>query len=165
MSTQADRFVQAFGDAANRSGVLSELAGKIFAALYLSPSPLSLDEICDNVGASKSNVSVQVRELLTLAMVRRAGIGGRRHYYEASTDLWSIATEVIGRRLEQEARSLLSEIQQTEPALASSSETSDAVKARLVAMRMFLQLAIGMVESIRKGGAPDIVKISALSKS
>lgn len=163
MSEQADRFVQAFGDAANRSGILSELAGKIFAALYLSPGPLSLDEICDSVGASKSNVSVQVRELLSLAMVRRAGIRGRRHYYEASTDLWTIATELIGRRLEQEARSLLREVQQTEPALASNPETSDAVKARLVAMRTFLQLAIGMVESIRKG-SPNMEKISALTK-
>ena len=32
-------------------------------------------------------------------------------------------------------------------------------------LRTFLQLAIGMVESIRKGGAPDMGRISALSKS
>ena len=99
MSTWRDRVTQSLGDAASRSGVLSETAGKIFAVLYLNPGPLSLDEISREVGTSKGNASVQVRELLDLGMVRKVWVRrSRRDYYEAVTDLWSIAAEVIGRR-------------------------------------------------------------------
>jgi len=64
MSIWRDEVTQSLGEAASRSGVLSETAGKIFAVLYLSPGPLSLDEISREVGTSKGNASVQVRELL-----------------------------------------------------------------------------------------------------
>src|SRR6266571_2195893 len=132
MSTWRDRVTQSLGDAASRSGVLSETAGKIFAVLYL-------DEISREVGTSKGNASVQVRELVELGMVRKVWVRrSRRDYYEAVTDLWSIAAEVIGRRLEQEARSLLAAVSETERELPDATE--DLVKARVRSMRLFLEL-------------------------
>lgn len=161
MATWRDRFVQALGDAADRSGVLSELAGKIFGALYLSPGPLSLDELCAAVGASKGNVSIQVRELLDLGMVRRVPLRpGRRHYYEAATDLWPVATELIGRRLEQEARTLLRALEGVER--DAKPAAGDAVRARIAAMRVFMQLAIGMVEAFRRG---EVLRSEVLRKA
>src|SRR2546423_15168646 len=118
MSPWRERIIEALGDAANRSGVFSETAGRIYGGLYLNPGPLSLDEISREVGTSKGNASVQVRELLDLGMVRKVWVRrSRRDYYEAVTDLWSIAAEVIGRRLEQEARSLLAAVSETEKEL------------------------------------------------
>lgn len=161
MATWQLRFVQALGDAADRSGVLSGLAGKIYAALYASPGALSLDELCVAVGASKGNVSVQVRELLDLGMVRRVPMrAGRRHYYEAVTDLWPIATELIGRRLEQEARTLLRALAEVERDAASGA--GDAVRVRIAAMRVFMQLASEMIESFRRG---EVLKSEALRKA
>ncbi len=150
MSTWHDQVSQAFGDAASRSGVLSETAGKIFAVLYLSPGPLSLDEIAREVGTSKGNASVQVRELLEAGMVRKVWVKrSRRDYYEAVTDLWSIAAEVIGRRLEQEARSLLGAVSEAERVLPV--EAGDLVKSRMISMRVFLELTVRMIEGFRKG--------------
>lgn len=161
MAMWEQRFVQALGDAAGRSGVLSEMAGKIFGALYLSPGPLSLDELCAAVGASKGNVSIQVRQLLDLGMVRRVPVRpGRRHYYEAATDLWPVATELIGRRLEQEARTFLRALEEVERDIKP--KTGDVVVARLASMRVFMQLAIGMVEAFRRG---DMLKSEALKKA
>ena len=160
MTTVHDRFIQAFGDASNRSGVISEMAGKIYAALYLSPGALSLDEICGHVGASKGNVSVQVRELLALGMVRKVSVrSSRRHYYEAVTDLWAIATEVIGRRLEHEAQTLLHALQSVEPELQSDSGAGDLVKTRLATMRVFLQMVIGVVQGFRRGEVLSLDKL------
>ena len=58
MSTWRDRVTQSLGDAASRSGVLSETAGKIFAVLYLNPGPLSLDEISREVGTTLQAVGI-----------------------------------------------------------------------------------------------------------
>jgi HTH-type transcriptional regulator, glycine betaine synthesis regulator len=150
MSTWRDRVSQALGDAASRSGVLSETAGKIFAVLYLSPGPLSLDELSREVGTSKGNASVQVRELLELGMVRKVWVRrSRRDYYEAVTDLWTIAAEVIGRRLEQEARSLLAAVSEAERELPDAA--GDLVKGRVMSMRLFLELVAVGIEGFRRG--------------
>src|SRR5438067_11341247 len=99
MSTWRERIIEALGDAANRSGVFSETAGRIYGVLYLSPGPLSLDEIGEQVGTSKGNASVQVRELLDLGMVRKVWVRcSRRDYYGASTGRGASASAADGTR-------------------------------------------------------------------
>ncbi len=152
MPTSRERIIQAMGDAANRSGVFSEVAGKVYAVLYLTLGPMSLDEIAREVGTSKGNASVQVRELLELGMVNKIWVRrSRRDYYEAVTDLWTIAKQVIARRLEQEARTLLLALEAVRPEMAAEMETSDVLKARIDSMRLFLEMAVGLVESFRRG--------------
>jgi len=152
MSTWRERIIQALGDGASRSGVLSETAGKIFGILYLTPGPLSLDEISREVGTSKGNASVQVRELLELGMVRKVWVRrSRRDYYEAVTDLWSIAAEVIGRRLEQETRSLLAAVSETEKGIPE--DAGDLIRGRVASMRLFFELTVAGIEGFRRGDA------------
>ncbi len=154
MATWRDGITQAIGDAASRSGVFSETAGKIFAVLYLSPGPLSLDEIALGVGTSKGNTSVQVRELLALGMVRKVWVRrSRRDYYEAVTDLWAIATQVIARRLEREAQALLSALEVAEPDLLADPSAGDVLKTRISSMRIFIQMVTVMLEGFRRGEA------------
>jgi DNA-binding transcriptional regulator GbsR (MarR family) len=160
MSTWRDQVIQSLGEAASRSGVLSETAGKIFAVLYLDPGTLSLDEISREVGTSKGNASVQVRELLELGMVRKVWVRrSRRDYYEAVTDLWAIAAEVIGRRLEQETRSLLTAVSGAERELPP--DAGDLVRSRIVSMRAFLELTAAGIEGFRRG---EVMSPAALRK-
>ncbi len=162
MNTWEPRIVQALGDAAKRSGVLTEVAGKIFAVLYLSASHLSLDEVTAAVGTSKGNASVQVRQLLDLGMVRKVRVPrSRRDYYEANTDLWMIATAVVGRRIEDEARSLLTTLEGAGGNLSGDRAAGDVQRARVSSMRVFLQMAIAMIEGFRRG---EIMNTQALQK-
>jgi len=164
MSTWRENLIQALGDAANRSGVFSETAGRIFAVLYLSPGPLSLDEIGQQVGTSKGNASVQVRTLLDLGMVRKVAVGrSRRDYYEAMTDLWAVATQVISRRLEQEAQALLRAVEGAEREMSAEGAGGDLLKARLRGMNTFLQTTVVLLEGFRRGEAlsPDLLKKAA----
>ena len=151
MSTWRERIIEALGDAANRSGVFSETAGRIYGVLYLSPGPLSLDEIGQQVGTSKGNASVQVRELLDLGMVRKVWVRrSRRDYYEATTDLWAIASEVIGRRIQYEAEALLGALDGAEQQFGDGAG-GDLLKTRVGGMRSFLQSTIGLLEGFRQG--------------
>ena len=45
--------------------------GAIYGAIYLSPTPLSLDEIVEQVGVTKGAVSTNVRQLERLRMVHK----------------------------------------------------------------------------------------------
>ena len=79
----------------------------------------------------------------------------RRDYYEANTDLWSIATAVVGHRIEDEARSLLTALEGADPNLDKERA------ARINSMRIFLQMAISMVGAFRRG---EIMNTQALQK-
>src|SRR5437870_2247222 len=70
--------------------------GQIFGCLYLSPTPLSLEEIAKRCHMSKGNASVHVRTLHGWGAVHRASkLGTRQDYYHAETDLVDLASRRI----------------------------------------------------------------------
>ena len=91
MDTITAGFVDGIGAAAATSGVLSQLQGRIFALLYLTPEELSLDQIADELQQSKSNISVNIRGLVEWHLVRRVSVErSRKDHYEAATNFWLV---------------------------------------------------------------------------
>ena len=73
--------------------------GAIFAVLYLSPRPLSLDELVKQTGLTKGAVSTNVRGLARLGLVHPAAqLGDRRDYYVAETDFYQAARAILLER-------------------------------------------------------------------
>ena len=96
--------VEAGGRTAQSFG-LSRLFGQIYTLLYLSPEPLCLDELADQLGVSKASVSIAGRRLETWGAVRKVWVrGDRRDFYEAETDFRSILNggllTSLGKKLE-----------------------------------------------------------------
>ena len=72
--------------------------GQIFGLLYLSPTPLSLDEISSRLSMSKGNASINLRYLDAWGAVRSVAVSGtRRDHYQANANL----KEIILRRVEE----------------------------------------------------------------
>lgn len=62
--------------------------GEIYGLLFISPEPLSLDDLVRRLGISKGSVSQGLRALKGLGAVREAvGDGERRTYYEPAVEL------------------------------------------------------------------------------
>ena len=79
------RFIEAGGNTTHAFG-LGRLIGRMFALLYLSPHPLSLEEIADKLDISKAGASTTVRQLEEWQAVRCTPVpGDRRDFYEAET--------------------------------------------------------------------------------
>ena len=77
--------------------------GAIFGATYLSPQPLSLDDLVEQVGVTKGAVSTNVRALERLGMVhKRILMGERKDYYVAETDFWKIVKGILREREKSE---------------------------------------------------------------
>ena len=61
--------------------------GQVYSVLYLSPRPLGLEDLMNLLGLSKGAVSMTVRQLEQLGLLRRVWQqGDRRDYYEAVED-------------------------------------------------------------------------------
>jgi DNA-binding transcriptional regulator GbsR (MarR family) len=86
----------------------SKVMGQLYGALLLSPTPLSLDDLVERLDISKANVSMNLRTLEHMGMVRQAWVrGGRRKYYEAETDFWQIIANILsGREMRDVDRAL-----------------------------------------------------------
>jgi DNA-binding transcriptional regulator GbsR (MarR family) len=74
--------------------------GAIFGVLYLSPAPLSLDQLVQMTGLSKGAISTEVRTLVRMGLVHRSSkLADRRDYYEAELDFFkSIRAILLERR-------------------------------------------------------------------
>jgi len=70
---------------------LNRFVAQLYGILYMSDRPLSLDEISERLGASKGNVSINIRELERWGAVRKIWVkGSRKDYYEAELDIKKI---------------------------------------------------------------------------
>ena len=77
--------------------------GAIFAVLYLSPTPLSLDEIVQETGLTKGAVSTEIRALARMGLVHRSSkLGDRKDYYEAEADFYAAVRSILKERQNSE---------------------------------------------------------------
>jgi DNA-binding transcriptional regulator GbsR (MarR family) len=77
--------------------------GAIFSVLYLSPTPLSLDEIVEETGLTKGAVSTEIRGLARMGLVHRSSrLGDRKDYYEAEADFYAAVRSILKERQNSE---------------------------------------------------------------
>jgi DNA-binding transcriptional regulator GbsR (MarR family) len=113
MDRRTGIFVEGIGASAASSGVLNALQGRIFGLLYLEKDPLSLEDIADRLGQSKSNISINIRGLVDWHLVRLIRLpGSRRDHYEAATDLVRVMQEIMERRFRWNMRQVLATVQE-----------------------------------------------------
>ena len=91
-------FVERFALAKEGDG-LPRIAGRIFGLLLTGERDLSLDEIANELGASKGSASVNTRLLEQQGFIERVSKpGDRRDYYRISPDLFDrTMTERLAR--------------------------------------------------------------------
>lgn len=84
--------IRRFGDAYKAFG-LNKLMGHIVALLIFSPKPVSLDEICEQLGRSKGPVSQILRRLRDKKLIRKAWFAenNRKDYYEIEPEIFENA--------------------------------------------------------------------------
>lgn len=90
-------FIQGAGNiAASLIGVLNRVCGQIYALLFLSPTPLSLDDIVEELQVSKGSVSINIRILEDFKLVKKVWVkGSRKDFYEAVDELPKAVVKVF----------------------------------------------------------------------
>lgn len=77
--------------------------GAIFGVLYLSPTPLSLDEIVSETGLTKGAISTEIRALARMGLVHRSTkLGDRKDYYEAESNFYAAIQSILKERQNSE---------------------------------------------------------------
>lgn len=88
--------------------------GAIFAVLYLSPTPLSLDEIVQETGLTKGAISTEIRGLARMGLVHRSSrLGDRKDYYEAESDFYAAIRSILKERQNSEFDRAIRSVKET----------------------------------------------------
>ncbi len=142
-----ETFVLRWGDLGGQWGVNRSVA-QIQALLFLSEKPLTAEDIADQLGMARSNVSNSLRELLNWKLISRVPVlGDRRDHYVAETDLWQMAHKVAQGRKEREVDPMVMAIRAA-MAEADDPRISKVVRQRLVAMHDFVNTVEGWYEQM-----------------
>lgn len=94
--------------------------GRIWAVLYLSPEPLSAEDLRQALKLSSGAVSMTLSELARWGVVRKVWVQGeRKDFYAAEVHLWRMISRVLSER---ERTEIVTAIEAFEEALAEVAE-------------------------------------------
>ncbi len=147
--------------------------GAIFAVLYLSPTPLALDEITTQTGLTKGAVSTEVRTLARMGLVHRSTkLGDRKDYYEAETNFYTSIRSILKERQNSEFDRALRGVRETLEKLESGSVSGDEAEIAIIHERVkALQDFFNAIDSLthaviklEKLGMGNVTKILGVLK-
>lgn len=142
--------------------------GAIFGAVYLSPEPITLDELVTQIGVSKGAVSTNIRNLERLGIVHKKIIlGDRKDYYTAETDFWKVVKGILREREKNEFNYAIMSVGESINMLEEDADdiedlkTASFYKERMLALKQFFDSLDNLVATLL---AIDDIKSNVLKK-
>ena len=143
MEESTTNLVERFGLRFEADG-LPRIAGRMLGLLMVSAEPRSLDELAEELQASKTSVNTNARLLERMGAVERATKpGDRRDYYRVADNLHE---RMLDSRLEQmkTTRDLLSQ------AVSCCENRERHVKERLCSFAKYYEEMVGTLEAAKR---------------
>lgn len=127
-----DIFLGKVNQICNKFG-LNSIMAQLYMLLYLSDSPLSLDDMTERLKISKGSASINIRAVERYGAVRRVWVrGSRKDYYEAEMDIGKVVldrvTSMAQRRISEIDEILKSSYEILNSINSSNKEEEEAIK-------------------------------------
>jgi len=153
------RCILHWGEMAGRWGISRSVA-QIHALLFLSPAPLTADDIVTTLEVARSNVSVSLKELQSWDLVNITHVlGDRRDYFQAKKDIWEVLTTIVDGRKRREIDPTLSMLRDCAAEAKQDTDTPAEVKERVANMLEFLEELSSWYDQVRAMPRPTLLKL------
>ena len=159
LTPTTERCVLHWGEMAGRWGISRSVA-QIHALLFLSPEPLTAEDIATTLGIARSNVSVSLKELQSWELVNVTHVlGDRRDYFQARKDIWEVLTMIMDGRKKREIDPTVQVLRECVKDSSEDAQTPQATKERIASMLEFLEEMSGWYEQVRAIPRPTLLKL------
>lgn len=156
------KFILHWGEMGARWGINRTVA-QIHALLYLSPEPLTAEDIASTLSVARSNVSTSLRELQSWGLVSVGHVlGDRRDHYESVKDVWELFKVVLDGRKRREVDPTLNVLRSCVEELEGSGSPDQYTKQRLEEMLEFFETFTKSYEQIRDMPKEELLKLLKL---
>lgn len=96
------KFIQSWGTLGTDWGINRTMA-QIHALLLITPKPLCLKQVQEELNISSGNANMNIRALIDWGLVHKNLIPGeRKEFFVAEKDVWEIARRIIIQRKKKE---------------------------------------------------------------
>jgi len=97
-----DKFIQTWGSLGTLWGINKAMA-QIHALLFISPDPLSMEDVMKELGISRGNASMNLRSLMEWGIVFKVNVTGeRKEFFKSEKDVTELARQVAKERSRRE---------------------------------------------------------------
>ena len=149
LSPAKKQFILHWGEMGTRWGVNRTVA-QIHALLFLSPDPLSAEEITGTLAVARSNVSTSLRELQSWGIIRAVHVlGDRRTHYESMKDVWEMFRVIIDQRKRREVDPTLESLRRWVAELERGGPSDAYTRERMLEMLEFFETITALYHDAR----------------
>jgi DNA-binding transcriptional regulator GbsR (MarR family) len=160
LDSTAQKFIVHWGEMGSRWGINRTIA-QIHALLYISPDPLTAEEISETLGIARSTVSTGLHELQSWGVVKVIHLfGDRRDFFEVIGDVWEMFRVVLAERKRREIDPALDVLQDTVAELEQSNSCDQAVQEKVVEMLDVFETISHLYDQADKLSTATLVKIA-----
>jgi DNA-binding transcriptional regulator GbsR (MarR family) len=98
---------------------LNRSYGRLYGLLFFAEEPVSLDRLVAESGYAKSTVSTATSEMQRLHLIHRRSIPGegKKAFYEAERDFWTVMQEFLRREVQREIDTMTRSLETAEAEL------------------------------------------------
>lgn len=155
------KFVEHWGLMARSWGINSSM-GELFALLYITGSDWTAEDLRRQLGVSRGNVSMNLRELLAWGVVHKVHRSGeRRELFRAETEVWTLFRKILRERKRRELEPSLRVLDEAS-LLAGRHADLQGIQERIEALRRFFKAIDALAVQLLALPAGDLAEISQL---
>ena len=97
-----DKFISTWGNLGSLWGINKAMA-QIHALLFVSPEPLSMEDVMEELYISRGNASMNLRGLMDWGIVRKVNVSGeRKEYFTSEKDVTELSRQIAKERSRRE---------------------------------------------------------------
>lgn len=134
----------------------SDSAGYLRGLAISAKDPVSLDELVQDTGYSKSTVSLNMNQLKNLGLVKRVVIpGDKRHLYAPITDSETIKTNMLDA-ITKEVQLFCEALNKTESDILAGRDDAKYLLERIASLRQSYEMGKKAIDFLRKQSLDEI---------
>lgn len=135
-----------------------DAVGVLHGTLFLTDSPMSMDQLVEETGYSKSTVSTNMGILERMGLVKRVVIpGDKKYHYIPVIDPDSLRRDLI-INIRQNLQGILTALDRTEADLRAWENANPSVLERIEKIRRFYQQTDIMLDLILKYNTEEMIR-------
>lgn len=145
-----EKIILHWGEMGSSWGINRTVA-QIYALLYLSPEPLTADEVSSILAIARSTVSTGLHELQSWGVVKVLHVlGDRRDHFTTMNDIWEIFRRILDERKRREIDPTLEVLQESVKEMEIQSVDQPLVEDRVNDMLDFFETVSVVYEQYEK---------------
>jgi DNA-binding transcriptional regulator GbsR (MarR family) len=162
LSPVQQKFILHWGEMGTRWGINRTVA-QIHALLFISPEPLTAEEIMETLAVARSNVSNSLRELQSWGIVKLVHVmGDKRDHFESMKDVWEMFRIVLDERKKREIDPTMRLLRECIAEAEQGKDTDKYTEGRLRKLNEFFETTMAWYSQVRGWPTAALVKFVKL---